>query len=470
MIKPVRKSFFVSLIIAAPIVTAAVLAWLLSLEGTVGMYQWIPQFQGILIAVGVLGISGPLLSLVGRERRFLRSTSVVLAVLGILVPLGMGGMYLKGALQFATTTPPLLLIADGVGNKGVPNLALVFRTNQATQNTLTFGEGMLNQKVTEQLATREHVLPLVNLSPGTLYQWRLNDGSPCTFTTPGVQPVDDTLYHFGAGGDPHFSGGSGGLSVSDATILPAVFKYVTAQGSASPFHTFFLLGDFANMGSDFADWEFGLNLVAPFTCSVPLRPVMGNHDTYTNGAPQYEAYFYPQNMDNPNGSRSYYRIDSGRIHFILLKMPWGTESFTGEQRAWFIKQMESIPADDWTIVMEHSVVYSSASMEDGKQYFDPVNMVEQVAPLFEKFKVDLVITGHEHQLEFLQKNGVSYATVGGLGAPLEDVATNKSIASVWYLPKQHGFLDVTVHPDTIDLIFRDPSGVELKSFSIGQNQ
>jgi hypothetical protein len=73
-------------------------------------------------------------------------------------------------------------------------------------------------------------------------------------------------------------------------------------------------------------------------------------------------------------------------------------------------------------------------------------------------------------LEFLQNNGVSYATIGGLGAPLEAAATNKSIASVWYLPNQHGFLDVTIHPNTIDLIFRDPSGNELKSFSIGQNK
>jgi len=120
--------------------------------------------------------------------------------------------------------------------------------------------------------------------------------------------------------------------------------------------------------------------------------------------------------------------------------------------------------------MMHSPVYSSGSMLGGKQYYDPVEMVQQVAPLLEKYKVDLVISGHSHHLEFLQKNGVSYAVVGGLGAPLDPVASFKSLASLWYLPQQHGFLDVTIHPATIELHFRDPNGNELKSFSIGKNQ
>jgi len=50
------------------------------------------------------------------------------------------------------------------------------------------------------------------------------------------------------------------------------------------------------------------------------------------------------------------------------------------------------------------------------------------------------------------------------------VAAYKSPASVWYAPNQYGFLDVTLHPNTIDLRFRDQSGSELKSFNIGQNR
>jgi hypothetical protein len=429
------------------------------------MYQWIPPFQYLLIVVGVLGASAPLVALLDRGRQARRTLTLVLAILGILVPLAFGSLYLKGALQFATTTPPLLLLADGAGANGVPNLAIVFRTAQATRNTLSYGEGALEQKVTEPGALKEHVLPLKDLKPGTRYQWQLNDGAVCGFTTPGGQTSNDTLYHFGAGGDSHLSPKPG---AGDATVLPAVLKYVTDP--ANQFHTFFLLGDFTNMGSDFNDWQFAINLAAPFTCSVPLRPIMGNHDTFLNGAPQYQTYMYPQGMDTPTGSRLYYRIDAGRVHIILLKMLWGAESFTAEESTWFSKQMESIPPDDWKIVMEHSPVYASGSDLAGKQYYDPVDMVQKVAPLFEKYKVDLVISGHAHHIEFLQKNGVSYAIVGGLGAPLDSAPTFHSAASLWSLFQQHGFVDVSVHAASIELHFRDPNGNELKSFSVAKNK
>jgi len=461
----VGNMLFIILIIAAPVVTGVVLVWLFSLNGTLGMYQWIPPFQWIIIAVGVLGVIGPLLALISSGRRALRITSVVLAILGILTPLAIGSLYLKGAQQFAATTPPLLLLSDGVGANGVPNLALVYRTAEETLNTVSYTDGSMSEKITEPNSVKEHVLPFKDLKADTHYKWQLNDGTTCSFTTPAVQTTSDPLFHFGAGGDSHLSASPG---AGDATILPAVLKYVTEP--VNQFNTFFLLGDFTNMGSAYKDWQFAINLTAPFTCSVPLRPLMGNHDTFLNGAPQYMAYMYPQGMELQKGSPLHYRIDLGRVHIIMLEMTWGPERFTGEESTWFVTQMESIPSGDWKIVMEHSPVYASDSDMDGMQYFDPVEMVQKVAPLFEKYKVDLVISGHAHHLEFLQKNGVSYAIVGGLGAPLDSAPTHNSPASLWYLFQQHGFLDVTVHPDTIELNFRDPNGIELKSFTVNKNQ
>jgi hypothetical protein len=464
-----RRRLYILLIAAAPVVAGTVLIWLFSLEGTLGMYQWIPPFQWVIVAMGIFGVSAPLLAFIGRSKKTLRVIAGVLASLGILLPLGIGLYYLQGQLNYAVTTPPIMLITDGVGANGIPNLALVFRTDQATRNTLSYGVDSLSQHIDEPDAVREHVLALKDLKPGVNYQWQLNNNAACGFTTPPVQTSNDTLYHFAVGGDTHLSASSGGgMPAGNSAILPAVLGYVTAPDRQ--FHSFFLLGDFTNIGSSYEDWQFALNLAAPFTCSVPMRSVMGNHDSFFNGGPQYLAYMYPKGMDLQTGSRLYYRIDSGRVHFIMLNMLFGAESFSADQRNWFIKQMEAIPAGDWTIVMMHSAIYASGSMMDGKQYYDPVGMVDQVVPLLEKYKVDLAITGHSHHLEFLQKNGVSYAVVGGLGAPLDSAATNKSIASIWYQPQQYGFIDVTVHPTTIDLQYRDPNGNELKSFSINQNK
>ena len=470
--RPVSKTLFAILIVAAPVVTGLVMGWLFSLDGTLGLYQWMPEYRSIFIAVGVLGISAPLLTLVAlvahRARRLLGILAVVFALLGVLAPLALVGYFLPNSFKLAPSTPPLLLVTDGAGVNGVPNLALVFRTAQETQNTLYYGEEALSQQVAEPRAVREHLLPLKNLKPGTRYQWRLNDGATCTFATPAVQASSDPLYHLAVGGDSHFGDSLSASASGDPTIVPSIFKFVAEP--LNQFNAFFVVGDSVNMGATLEDWQIALEKFAPFTCSVPLRPLMGNHDAIINGTPQYLAYFYPQGMATPIGTRDYYRIDAGRVHLILLKMLWGVESFSAEQRAWFVTQLEAIPADEWTVVLMHSMVYSSGSVVDGAAWYDPIEMVQQVAPLLEKYKVDLVISGHNHDLEFLQKNGVSYAVVGGLGGALDPVASHISPASVWYAPGQYGFLDVTILYDTIELSFRDPTGNELKSLSIGKNQ
>jgi acid phosphatase type 7 len=463
-----RQTLFLTLVTAAPLVTGLVLGWLFSLDGTLGTVRAALALRIGVGAIGVLGISAPLLALLGRGRHALRVLAVVLGTLGLLVPLALGFFFLRSTFQYAAPTPPLLLIADGVGANGVPDLALTFRSAQETQNTLYYGEASLNQKIAEPSAVRQHVLPLKDLKPGTHYQWRLNDGATCSFVTPAVQSSSETLLHFGAAGDAHLTSAGSGSAGGNPKIISSVLTYAGEPGNQ--FNAFFMLGDLVNMGSSFEDWQTALQTVAPFTCAIPLRPLMGNHDALFNGAPQYVTYLYPQGMQTSLGTRTYYRIDSGRVHILMLKMLWGTDSFSAEQRTWFIQQLESIPSGDWTVVMMHSMVYASGVELDGFPYYDPADMIQQVAPLLEKYKVDLVISGHDHDLEFLQKNGVSYAVVGGLGAPLSPVATYKSPASVWYAPQQFGFLDVTIHPTTIDLHFRDPNGNELKSFSIGQNQ
>ena len=462
----IKSILYWGLVTAAPVITATVLAWIFSLAGTLGMYRWLPPFQYIIIFLGILGILVPLLGILGRKRRAFRVIAVVLGIPGLLIPLLLGGVYLVGSLQFAATTAPVLLIADGTGAKGVPNLALVFRSAQPTQNTLYFGVDALDQKVNEPAPVREHVLALKDLKPGVHYQWRLNEGTTCGFTTPAAQPSGDLLYHFAVGSDSHLSGSTASslAPAGDPTVLHGVSTYVTT--AKDPFHAFFLTGDFVNMGQSYQDWQFALDKISPLTCTVPMRSVMGNHDSYFDGEPQYLAYLYPPGMETQTGSRLYYRIDAGKVHFFMLNMLWGVDTFSAQERDWLETQLASIPAGDWKIVMEHSMVYASGNINMGKQYYDPIDMVQQVAPLFEKYKVNLVVTGHDHHLEFLQKNGVSYAIVGGMGAPLDAPSTHISTSSVWNLPLQYGFLDATVRSSQIELHFRDPKGNELKSFTI----
>jgi hypothetical protein len=92
-----KSILYWDLVIVTPVVTAAVLAWIFSIAGTLGMYQWLPPFQYAIIFWGILGISVPLLAILGRKLLALRVAAVVLGIPGLLIPLILGGM--KGEYQ-----------------------------------------------------------------------------------------------------------------------------------------------------------------------------------------------------------------------------------------------------------------------------------------------------------------------------------------------------------------------------------
>ena len=103
-------------------------------------------------------------------------------------------------------------------------------------------------------------------------------------------------------------------------------------------------------------------------------------------------------------------------------------------------------------------------------WYDPPEMIRDVAPLFEQHKVDLVISGHDHHMEFLQHNGVSYCVIGTLGGVLTPEWDYVSPVSVWRNNTTYGFLDATVRPETIELGYRDTTGNLLKTFTVSKNK
>ena len=468
----VRIALLIGLVVAASAATGAVLWWVFSLDGILGLYQWGPSYRPIFYLVGLLGLL-PLLAALAAAlaRRFSRTAgrivavlAAILALVGLIVPLGIAGYILQVSREMAAITPPILLIEDGVGAHGVPNLALVFRTDPASQHTLRYGIGELSQQVAEPQPVREHVLALRDLQPAARYQWQLNDGPVYSFQTPAIAPADGPLYRFGAGGDSHF----GADTARQPQTMQGILGYVTRPEHG--FHAFFVMGDITEMGMNNEEWLLALDTLAPFSYAVPVRPFLGNHDGLINGVEHYFAYFYPPGLATPLGTQRYYRLDAGPVHVLVLEMMWGIDTFTPAQREWFNRQLAAIPSTDWVIVMMHSMVYSSGTVSDGLPWYDPPDMIREVAPLLEKYHVDLVLSGHNHHLEFLQQNGVSYAVVGGLGGLLDPEAVYRSPASQWYRAGTHGFADVTVYPERLVLCFRDASGQELQTFTIRNNQ
>ena len=109
---------------------------------------------------------------------------------------------------------------------------------------------------------------------------------------------------------------------------------------------------------------------------------------------------------HPTG-KLYYDFHWGDTHFIALD---STNASDPNQMAW-LTQTLSASTSLWKIVYFHHPAYSSG-FYGGYRYIQ-----ENFVPLFEKYKVDLVINGHDHDYERTQPiNGITYLVTGGGGA------------------------------------------------------
>jgi hypothetical protein len=297
---------------------------------------------------------------------------------------------------------------------------------------------------------------------------------PCVFARLGgfppvkeIQPIsrlslpdtDGYNLHFAAGGDTHFGAGT---NSPDRTM--AMLDQISDP--ANKYDLFFSLGDLVEYGFVESQWNEASQVFSAAASSVPIYFTPGNHDTLFGGLSRYADYCRPAAIQPQNGPVLWYRVDAGRAHFLVLDVEWSAETYTEAQADWLETQLVSIPAGDWKIIISHGFYYSSGITLLGWHWYDNPETISALAPLFEKYGVDIVFSAHNHYLEFLQHSGVSYVVSGGFGGKLDPTPTYLSPSSIWLRPDQLGFADVNINADKATLNFRDPDSNILKSFTI----
>lgn len=175
-------------------------------------------------------------------------------------------------------------------------------------------------------------------------------------------------------------------------------------------------GDQVNYGSN--EREYAGYLGAEALTSLPVATTIGNHDSVSN---QYSLHF-----NNPNafsdtdtnyvqgktkaGTDYYYRY--GNVLFIVLD----TNNYNCATHENVMKKAINENKDaKWRIVVFHQDIYGS-----GYDHSDSDGMVlrTQLTPLMDKYKIDVVMQGHDHtysrtfQLEGDGKDHTSYSTYG----------------------------------------------------------
>ncbi len=130
---------------------------------------------------------------------------------------------------------------------------------------------------------------------------------------------------------------------------------------------------------------------------------------------------------------------------------------TKKQLVWLDSVLSASNAK-WKIVAGHHPVYS------GGDHGNIAELIEQVEPILEKNKVQLYLAGHDHDMQYLKKEGYSVNYfVAGTGSKLRKTS---AIEFTKFAESQNGFLSVAITNSDIRAVFIDINGNELYSVEI----
>ncbi len=180
---------------------------------------------------------------------------------------------------------------------------------------------------------------------------------------------------------------------------------------------------------------------------VRFQACLGNHDIReANGDGQVKTPLF-------NMKGRYYTFREKSVQFFVLDTNPNTD--WPSQLAWLGQTLAQSDAP-WKIVYGHHPIYSSG------HYGTDRAMVQRLAPLFKKHRVQLYINGHEHNYERTKLiDGTTYLITGHGGAYLRPV---KPTAVSEYAVSRYGFSALEVYADRIEI---QGLGTDGKAFDRG---
>ena len=214
------------------------------------------------------------------------------------------------------------------------------------------------------------------------------------------------------------------------------------------FHT----GDLVLNGHDPRQWAIFNRITAALRKSAAFYPALGNHER--NSALYFADFKLP-------GNGRWYWVDIDAIHFIVLDTgsPIGPGS---EQYQWLEKYLQRTKPADFTVAGFHH-----PPLNVGPHAYDEKGLHNSIVPLFEKYDVDLVFAGHDHDYQrFFYKN-IHYVVTGGGGAPLYGQRRSNPYLKV-FLKKYH-FCNLTnQHNGQLRIRVFDSNLQVLDSFTVSE--
>ena len=298
-------------------------------------------------------------------------------------------------------------------------------------------------------ATLPFAVTLTATGAGEIYQTNGSTDFPpaVTWTTElaGLQP--DTAYVFRTGTWSGFDAKTGTFTAPELSEV-GHFRTAPLKGTRKPFAVvlagdsrggidlitqnaerlgaidaaFWIFnGDFTNLGLQM-EWDSWIAAMQPVMRHRVLMPVQGNHEIFADMF--YAQFAMPVMSGLPTEYAEHaWSFNYANVHFIGLDS--NADQNVQDQVAWLDADLAAARQDpdvDWIIPMSHHPAYSACTNHGST----PI-MQQYWVPLFEKYNVELVFSGHDHNYERTKSvrggkavadgQGPVYVVAGGFYSP-----------------------------------------------------
>ena len=168
--------------------------------------------------------------------------------------------------------------------------------------------------------------------------------------------------------------------------------------SAFPYEFVLMLGDNMYGGESAKDYEtkFSEPYKLLLNKQVKFYAALGNHDQ--NLQKNYVNF-------NMNG-KEYYRIKKGNVAFYALN-----SNYMDKKQVQWLNDELAKDTSEWKVAFMHHPPYSS-----GGKHGSDAQLREIIEPIFVKYGVNVVLTGHDHFYERVKpQKGIHYFVSGAAG-------------------------------------------------------
>ena len=283
------------------------------------------------------------------------------------------------------------------------------QTNGIVQwgNTTNYGNSIAGSSSVDNL----YSVTITGLEPNTIYHYRII--SNIRNYTQLVEdhwfktaPNSTVSFSFIAYGDsrPDIFGNSGHRYVCNQMLK-------TEPNPAFILHT----GDIVFQSNMENQWNQFFYELKDIIDHAPLFTALGNHEYNEFGGDYGWHYFNYFNYPAAN-NEWYYSFNYSNVHVISLNLSVSDVQISSAQINWLKNDLEKVNKSsniNWIVIFFHVPLYSSGGFGD-----DPL-AISALEQIFIDYKVDLVISGHDHQYERMNVKGVQYIVTGGGGSELE---------------------------------------------------